>query len=337
MMSKTHSVLHRVVKILGAVSIISSLFASSLMAEEAYPSKPINLVVGFGIGGSADRMTRAMTSSLSEALNAQIQVINKPGASSQIGANYVLSKPNDGYTIFSSGFAPYLANTILTGGAKYKISDFDYLNIQWFDYDLIAANKDTEYKSLGAILKDIKEHPKKVKAAVVQGSSGHLLLKLIFEKYGIPAENVNLVTYSSGGDARSAVAGGQVDFIAISAEGCESISEFLTPVAIFNDERIPSWDVPTVNEALKKELGFEIPMFSGAMRGFAVRAGLKEQHPDRYKILVDGIKTALENKETQKLLNDSQIGGVWTGPEKANALLNQSFEVYKQYGYLLKK
>ena len=336
-MSKSHSVLHRAIKFLGAATVISGLFASSLMAEPAYPSKPINLVVGFGIGGSADRMTRAMTTSLSKALNTQIQVINKPGASSQIGANYVLSRPADGYTIFSSGFAPYLANTILTGGAKYKISDFDYLNIQWFDYDLIAANKNTGYKSLGAILKDIKEHPKKVKAAVVQGSSGHLLLKLIFERYNIPAENVNLVTYSSGGAARSAVAGGQVDFIAISAEGCESISEFLTPVAIFNDERIPSWDVPTVNEALKKELGFEIPTFSGAMRGFAVRAGFKEKYPDHYKLLVEGIKNALADEETQKLLKDSQIGGVWTGPEKSNALLNQSFEVYKKYGYLLKK
>lgn len=336
-MNQTRSVLRCIAKMAGTVSILCSLFASSVMAEDAYPSKPINLVVGFGIGGSADRMTRAMTTPLSEVMNAQIQVINKPGASSQIGANYVLSKPNDGYTVFSSGFTPYLANTILTGGAKYKISDFDYLNIQWFDYDLIAANKDTGYKSLGAILKDIKENPKKVKAAVVQGSSGHLLLKLIFEKYGIPAENVNLVTYSSGGDARSAVAGGQVDFIAISAEGCESISEFLTPVAIFNDERIPSWDVPTVNESLKKELGFEIPMFSGAMRGFAVRAGLKEKYPERYKALVEGIKAALEKPETQKFLNDSQIGGVWTGPEKSNALLKQSFEVYKQYGYLIKK
>lgn len=330
------TLLKRSVKVLGAATVVGGLMVSSLMGADKYPSKPINMVVGFGIGGSADRMSRSMSSFLSDTLDERVKVINKKGAGTQIAANYILSKPADGYTLFGSTFAPYLANTILTGGAKYKIEDFDYLNIQWFDYELIAVNNKTGYTSLVEVLNDIKNNPKKVKAAVVQGSSGHLLLEMILEKYNIPSDNVNLVTYNSGGKARSAVAGGQVDLIAISAEGSESIREFLTPLAIFNDERLDKWDVPTVNEAVKP-LGFEVPLFSGSMRGFAVHADLKKNHPERYNILVEAIKNTLAKKEVQKFLKESQIGGTWVGPEKSNALLKESFDVYKKYGYLLKK
>ena len=334
-MKKT-DLLGKSAKMLGGVVLACGMLISSSIAKDNYPSKPINLVVGFGIGGSADRMSRSMSSFLSDTFDERVKVINKKGAGTQIAANYVLKKPADGYTIFGSTFTPYLANTILTGGAKYKIEDFDYINIQWYDYELVAVNKKTGYKTLVEVLNDIKNNPKKVKAAVVQGSSGHLLIKMMLERYNIPFKNLNLVTYNSGGKARSAVAGGQVDLIAISAEGSESIREFLTPLAIFKEQRHPKWDIPTVNESLK-EINITLPMFSGSMRGFAVNAKLKKEYPQRYKKIVEALKTTLAKKSVQKFLKKSQIGGTWTGPEKSNALLTESFEVYKKYGYLLKK
>ena len=333
---KTTDLLSKSAKMLGTAALACTMFISSSVGADNYPNKPINLVVGFGIGGSADRMTRSMSSFLADTMDARVKVINKKGAGTQIAANYVLKKPADGYTVFASTFAPYLANTILAGGAKYKIEDFDFINLQWYDYDLIAVNNKTKFKSLPEILEEIKNKPKTVKAAVLQGSGGHLLLEMLMEKYGIPSENLNLVTYQSGGKARAAIAGGQVDLIAISAEGTQSIREFLTPLAIFKQERHPDWDIPTVNEALKP-LGFQLPFFSGSMRGFAVNAKMKKKYPARYAFLVDSIKATLAQKEVQKFLKSSNIGGTWTGPEKSNAELRNSFEVYKKYGYLLKK
>lgn len=334
-MKKT-DLLSKSAKMLGTAVLACTMFISSSVGADNYPSKPINLVVGFGIGGSADRMTRSMSSFLADTMDARVKVINKKGAGTQIAANYILAKPADGYTIFASTFAPYLANTILSGGAKYKIEDFDFINLQWYDYDLIAVNNKTKFKSLPEVLDAIKNKPKTVKAAVLQGSGGHLLIKMLMEKYGIPSENLNLVTYQSGGKARAAVAGGQVDLIAVSAEGSQSIREFLTPLAIFKEERHPQWDIPTVNEAVKP-LGFEVPYFNGSMRGFAVNAKMKKEYPERYAILVDAIKTTLAKKEVQKFLKSSSIGGTWTGPEKSNAILQNTFNVYKKYGYLLKK
>ena len=311
------------------------LYSTNLKADN-YPSKPINVVVGFGIGGSADRMTRSMSTFLSDEIGQRIKIVNKKGAGTQIAANYVLKKPADGYTVFASTFSPYLANTILTGGAKYNMKDFSFLNIQWFDFELLAVNKNSKFNSMIEVLNEIKNKPKTVKAAVVQGSGGHLVIKLLLEKYGIPQENLNLVTYSSGGKARTAVAGGQVDLIAISAQGSESIREFLKPLAIVKDKRMKQWDAPTLNEAIKP-LGIELPVFPGSMRGFAVSTKFKEKNPERYAKLTDAIKRTLATKGVQKFLKKSNIGYTWTGPEKSNELILKSFDIFKSYGYLLKK
>ena len=328
----------KLAKAVGKVSSVTALTLSvlvpSIAAADNYPNKPINFVVGFGIGGSADRMTRSMAGFVSEELGQPIKVINKKGAGTQIAANYVLARPDDGYTVFSSTFAPYLPNTILQGNAKYSVNDFSYMNFQWFDFELIAANKDTEYKDLPALLKAIQEKPKSVKAAVVQGSGGHLMIKLLLEKNGIPQENLNLVTFSSGGKARSAVAGGQVDFIVISAQGSEGIREFLQPLAVVRDEKSDSWDAPTINDALKP-LNTEVPVLTGSMRGFAVTKDFKEKYPERYNKLAIAFEKTLARKEVQKFLKASDIGGVWVGPELSSEMMKENFETFKQYKYLL--
>lgn len=305
--------------------------------QAAYPDKPINLVVGFGVGGSADRMTRSVSSFLSDKLDQAVRVVNKKGAGTMLAANYVLKAPADGYTIFASTFAPYMSNTIIHGGAKYKIDDFAFINAQWFDFDLIATNKDKPYKSLPELLTAIKENPGKISAAVVQGSAGHLMVNLLLQNSGIPQESLNLVTYNSGGKARSAAAGGQVDFISISAEGCEGIREFLRPLAVVLDEPSESWDAPTVNEALKP-LDVTVPVLPGSIRGFAVKAEVKEQYPERFQLLVDAFKELLADKDVKKFLKGNMIGSDFTGPEKTQQMMNQNYEVFNQYkGLMVRK
>lgn len=313
--------------------VLLLLMPLSAVAND-YPNKPINFVVGFGIGGSADRMARAMSGYIAEELGQPVKVINKMGAGTQIAANYVLNRPDDGYTLFASTFAPYLPNTILDGDASYTINDFSYINFQWFDFELIAVNKDAPYLDLASLLKAIKENPKQVKASVVQGSAGHMMIKVLLNKYDIPQEDLNLVTYSSGGLARSAVAGGQVDFTVISAQGSEGISEYIRPLAVVRDEESESWDAPTINEALKP-LGIEVPVLAGSMRGFAVTQAFKDKYPERYQKLSQAFENALARKEVQTLLKSSDIGGVWMGPERSTQLMIENYETIKTYKHLL--
>lgn len=313
------------------------LFMLVPIAQAEFPEKPVTLVVGFGVGGSADRMTRSISSFLSDQLGQPIRVVNRKGAGTLLAANYVLKAPADGYTVFASTFAPYMSNTIIHGGAKYKISDFAFINAQWFDFDLIATNKDKPYQSLAELLTAIKENPGKISAAVVQGSAGHLMVNLLLKNNNIPAKNLNLVTYNSGGKARSAVAGGQVDFIAISAKGCEGIREFLNPLAVVLDKPDKEWNAPAINEALKP-LHTTVPVLPGSIRGFAVSAKVKEKYPERFNRLVAAFKAMTEDKGVKKFLKGNDIGSVWTGPEKTQKLMEENFKIFSEFkGMMVRK
>ena len=321
-----------------AAMLLVCVGAQTLLARAAdddYPDRPVTFVVGFGYGGSADRMTRLMAQYVGEALGQPVQVINKRGAGTLLAANYVLEQPDDGYTVFASSFSPYLLNTILEGNADYSIDDFAYLNFQWFDEDLIAVNKDCEYQTLPELLDAIRTKPKSVRAAVVRGSSGHLMARLLLEVSGIPQENLNLVTYNEGGLPRAAVAGHVVDFIVISAEGSESIREYIKPLAIVSRRPKPGWDAPLLDEAMAP-LGLDVPVLPGSIRGFATTAEFRRQYPQRFDRLGEAIKAALENEELAKILDDGQIGRLWIGPEEAQATMRDSFRIFEDYSFLLK-
>ncbi|MGH1541520.1 MAG: Bug family tripartite tricarboxylate transporter substrate binding protein [Arenicella sp.] len=318
-----------------ALLILTYSLIFSTAKAESYPENSISMVVGFGVGGSADRMARAMSPYMEHELGNTIDVINKKGASTQIAANYVLQQPGDGYTIFASAFTPYLANSILNGKASYAINDFTYINFQWFDFDLIAVNKDSDYKTIEQLITRIRNEPKAVKASVVQGSAGHLMLRLLLEANNIPQENLDLLSFNGGGKARAAIVSGKVDFGAISAQGSEGIRKFLRPLAVVNDTRSDKWDAPTINQALIP-LNVTVPILPGSIRGFAVSSEFKQKFPERFETLNMAIQNTLTRKDVQKFLKKSDIGGVWIGHEKSTELMQQNFEIFKKYAYLLK-
>lgn len=315
-------------------SVILLLVCSIAVSADDYPSQPLTMVVGFGVGGSADRMARAIAPVLSEEIGQPIQVINLPGAGTMLAANSVLVRPADGYTLFASTFSPYLLNTILDGNAKYGISDFAYLNFQWFDEDLIAISKASKFQNLGELLEEIRTRPKTVRASVVKGSAGHLMVKLLLETAGIPQDHLNLVAYNSGGQARAAVAGGVVDFIVISAEGTESIREYLRPVAIIAEETNQQWNVPTLNQVLAP-MGLQAPILPGSIRGIATSSAFRTAYPERFQKVVEALQRTLARDDLREQLKRSDIGYRWIGVEKSNQLLKDNFEAFDKYSYLL--
>lgn len=316
------------------VFFVSLLLLCVSVAAEDYPEQPITMVVGFGVGGSADRMARAMSSFVADELGQPVQVINKKGAGTLLASNYVLSRPHNGYTIYASTFSPYMTNTIIEGNAQFTIDDFSYINFQWFDEELIALSKRSKYQSLAEVIEAIRDKPKTVRASVVRGSSGHLMVKLILESLGIPQDNLNLVAYNSGGQARAAVAGGVVDFIVISAKGSESIREYLNPQAIVSDQPSDSWGVLPLNQVLADK-GVNIPVLPGSIRGFATSAQFKRDYPERFEKITTAFSNALANKELQELLDRGDIGRRWVGPQRSSTVIKINFELISKYSYLI--
>ncbi|MCG8542852.1 MAG: tripartite tricarboxylate transporter substrate binding protein [Alphaproteobacteria bacterium] len=330
--------LNRLTAAVCAMVVLAGAVVANIASSQAaeWPERPITVVVGFGVGGSADRTARAVASFLPDHLGVPVRVVNRPGAGSQLGATYVLSQPADGNTVFFSAISPYLGTSVLLGNAKYTLDDFAFVNGQWTDWDLIAANKNTPYKTLAELLTAIKENPRKVKVSLTFGSSGHLSTLLLLDAMGIPHENLNMVNYDSGGAARTAVAGGQVDFMILGGEGSEGVRDFIRPLAVIRKSPHPDWDAPPVLDALKP-LNIEIPIVLGSIRGMATSAEFKKQHPQRFEKLANAYKAALMDKKVQKFMKRSNIGAEWIGPEETTARIQEMYEVFQKYKSFLKK
>src|SRR3546814_6411846 len=96
---------------------------------------------------------------------------------------------------------------------------FAFINGQWSDWDIIALNKDKEFKSLGEFMEAVRANPGKHSASVVTGSAGELTAYLLMEAANLPQDAMNVVTYEGGDAERAAVADGLVDITIVGGEG----------------------------------------------------------------------------------------------------------------------
>jgi tripartite-type tricarboxylate transporter receptor subunit TctC len=299
-----------------------------LLYAEIYPNRPITIVVGFGEGGSTDRMVRSMSYTLQEELKTPIKIINIKGDGSLNASKYVLKQLDDGYTIYASTFLPYLVNSILKKDSNFTIKDFSIINFQWFDFDFIAVNKNSEFNSILELLQHIKNKKnKKLTVAVLQDSSAHLLLKILLKKMNLSLSDINIKFYDGGEKARNALKNSIVDFIIIGAQGSEHYRNFIKPLVVIKKARSKKWDAPTLNEELIK-LNIQVPAVEGSIRGFAVSTKFKENHPNRYNLIIKSFKNILSKKKMQNHLKRMKIGSTWLGPIESEKILYETFNIF---------
>ncbi|XPV68757.1 MAG: tripartite tricarboxylate transporter substrate-binding protein [Halarcobacter sp.] len=311
------------------------ILLTNIILANNYPNRTIEVIVGLGEGGSADRMTRIMIPLLQEELGVELDVKNIKDNASLDATKYFLSQKNDGYTLFSSAFSPYLLNVILRDDTNFSLEDFEIINLQWFEFDLFLVNKDSKFESLLEILEYIKKYPKKLKVGVMNKSSSHITFKLLLEKLNLPIQNINLKLFSGGRNARKALIDSKIDLLVIAGQGSEKYRKKVTPLAIISKKRSKRWDAPTINEVLE-EIGITMPIINGSIRGMAVSKKFKELYPQRYKLLKNTIKKVLAKRKVQNILKKNNIGHLWIGPKNSKKILEDLLEEYKKYNYLIK-
>ncbi len=299
-------------------------------AAEDWPSQQITFVVALGPGGSADRTARLVAQRMQDELGVPIHIVNQEGGGGHVGHSYFLNMPDDGTFFLASSIHPYISNAILKFDAEYSLDDFAFVNGQWTDVDLFALNKDLPYGSLDEFMKAAKENPGKMKISVVPGSTGYINTLLLLEAYGMSKDDVNIVTYESGSAARTAAAGGQVDLTVLGADGTVPIAEYIKPLAVTGDDRLPEWDAPTINEALAP-LNVKVPSLVGSMRGIAAHASFKEKYPERFEKFAAAYKAALADPDFAADLKKQKIGAEWLGPERTTQIITSNFDILKRF------
>jgi len=218
---------------------------------QAYPDKPVKVIVNFPAGGAADQIARAITTPLSEVLGQSFVVENKSGAGGNIGGEAAARAPADGYTLLMSSGGMVAINPII-----YKNMPFDPVK----DLTPVAAaarvllylevNPDkVPAKTVAEFIDYLKANPDKLSySSPGNGSSPHLAGELFKERAGVTALHV---PYRGAAPAMRDLLGGQVDFMFDPGIGLQNVDAGkLKLLAIGSPERSPRYpDVPTLSEA----------------------------------------------------------------------------------------
>jgi len=316
----------------------SLLVTASGQAQEAWPNKPISVVVPFNTGGYNDRLARAMTGMLQEELGQPVVVVNRPGANSLLGHTYFLQQPDDGYTLMVTSAMPFIGTNILLNDAKFQVSDFAFVNMPSRDFTFAATAVDKPYQTLGDFIKAVKENPGKLSIGVQPNSADYVNFFLLFDALGIPQNSVRIVTYNGGGPLRSAMAGGHYDVGFIGAEGAIPQKGLVRPLVIFQGEQNQIWPEAPLYKPTVEGLGGKPGSFvAGSVRGWATHATFKEKHPDRWQKLEAALKRISDNPKHAESLTAQGLSPEWIGPDESTRIINESFDLLKKHVALLKK
>ena len=317
----------------GSAALLSS--RTLPVKAQAWPQRPLTILVPFDVGGSADRMARGFAQYMPKYLGQPITVVDRAGAGGLIGTTWFLQQPADGYTVMLTPATPFIPVNILVTKAKFTLDDFTFVNAQWTDYTVLLVPKDRPWRTAAELIDAIRANPGKISTGVDFGSVGHITTIALLDALGLTPSALRIVTFDGAGAMRTALAGGQVDFNIGQAEGAQVIRDFVRPLAVFLDHRIPEYDAPPINEVLK---GYQtsVPLISGSVRSFVFPAAFKAKHPNDYAKFVTAYRATLEAPDFRQWLHDNQMGGDWVGEERTIDVIRANFDALKQYKDLIK-
>lgn len=194
-----------------AAMVALTLTAGPVRADD-YPSRPVRLVVPFGGGTSTDITARIIGDAMSKKLGQPIVVENRAGAGGSIGTDYVAKSKADGYTLTMGTVGTLAINKALYRKLPYDPGkDFSYLGIPGYTPTLLVVREDAPYKTLAELIAYARAHPDKLSfGSAGNGTSGHLAGELLKSMAGV---SMTHVPFKEGGQALTAVLGGQVDFM----------------------------------------------------------------------------------------------------------------------------
>jgi tripartite-type tricarboxylate transporter receptor subunit TctC len=250
-----------------------------------YPSKPINLIVGFNPGGTSDMITRFIGKELEAILKVPVIVGNKPGASSAVAFEYLISQPADGYTVMYMAVETALLKP--TGVSNLEPRDALYFARSTMNNSVLAVRSDAPYKTLQEFVSYCKANPGKVTNSNSGVAAFTYYAAVGFEQAaGI---ELNYVPFDGGPAAVTACMGGHVDSVAcVSGEARAGVeSGDLRILASLGEARSALFpQVPTL-----KESGYNISVPGWGC--FAVPKGT----PDNVvKILEDAFIQAINSQ-----------------------------------------
>jgi len=202
----------RVRATLGALAATAAASASAGSGHEAYPERPIRLLVGFAPGGGTDTTARAIGQKLSQALGQQIIVDNRPGAAGNIAADIVAHANADGYTLLMGTIAALAINPTLYGSLPFDpVRDFAPITQAVNSTNVLVVHPSVNAHNVKELIELAKAAPGKLLyGSSGVGGAGHLAGELFCASAHVKMTHV---PYKGGGPVMAELLAGHVQAV----------------------------------------------------------------------------------------------------------------------------
>jgi len=270
-----------------------ALPASQTVQAQAYPAKPVRIVVTWPPGGSNDVVARVMAQRLTKTLGKAFVVDNRAGATGTIGAELVAKSPPDGYTVMVNS-ATHVANAHTYKKLPFDtMRDFTGVLPLAVQVGMLVVHPSLPAKSVKELIALAKSRPNDIAwASTGTGSYTWLTMTLMLQMTGTKMLEV---PYKGGGPAVIAMIGGesQVFLVGIGSVASALQTKRLRPIGVASSKRLKQFpDVPAIAETVP---GYELTAWIGSFVPSATPRAIVErlnaeftkalEHPDVTKVL----------------------------------------------------
>lgn len=290
-----------------AISIIALVISFNGQAQ-SYPNQPIRLVIPFAAGGPSDVLARGFSQKLGESLGQPIIIDNKPGAGTNLAAEFVAKSKADGYTIFLMMVGTQAINETLYKKLSYNtIKDFSPISLVASSSLMLVANPSVPVKNVADLIAYSKANPGKINF----GSSGTgTPLHLGGELFNVQAgTTLNHVPYKGAAPALTDVLGGQIQTAMVGTPAALPFVKTgkLTAIGVTSLKRSSNApEIPAIAETLPK---FEVEL----VYAMVAPAGTPK---DIINKLNSQLVSVLNNPEIKSQLNSKGFDVISSSPEQ---------------------
>jgi tripartite-type tricarboxylate transporter receptor subunit TctC len=317
-------------KLIAAVASLLALAApmTSVLAQ-AYPSRPIKIIVPYTPGDGPDVIARLIGDKISQRLGQAVVIDNRAGASGQIGLELTAKAPPDGYTlgvglVTNLALAPYAYKSIPYDPLK----DFTPVALGAINYLALVSRPDAPFKNVSEMIQWAKGNPGKMTIGTTStGGLPHMSFELLAHMSGFKFLNV---PYKGNGPIVTDLTGGRLDLGVTSYTSIAGLADSgrLKVLGITNPARDPALpSLPTIGETVK---GYAAPGWFG----FVAPAGTPHEIVAK---LNDEINRAIKLPEVQKTMGTLGLIPQTGSPEDFGRLIksdNEKFaKLVKDIGY----
>jgi tripartite-type tricarboxylate transporter receptor subunit TctC len=296
-----------------SIALLALAVPASVVAQGAYPTKPIRLILPFPPGGPTDIAGRAIAQKLAEQIKQPVIADNRPGATSNLGLELAAKSPPDGYTIVLTPPTIALSPSMYTKLNYDAARDFQPLTLVANMYYVQAVHNSVPAKNLKELIALAKKNPGKLNfSSSGLGAGNHLATELLMSMYDLKMVHI---PYKGNVAGLLACATGEVDFgtYALAPAIPMVKAKRVRPLAVLTEKRLDALsDVPTAREQ-------GIDLVSVQWYGMLAPAGTPRPIVDR---LVGELHKAVNSPDLKDKLASSGIDTVSNTPEQFAELIS---------------